>query len=302
MLSFMNRLRQWYAAPAAAGEMRRGSVQCLSSGMLHHMAYTEWGDATNPRVLLCVHGLTRNARDFDPLARALADHYRVICPDVAGRGESDWLRNKADYSVPNYMQHMLVLLAHLGVAQVDWVGTSMGGLIGMSLAALPNAPIRKLVLNDAGAVVSARSLQRIAGYVGLAPDFASLAEAEIYMRETYAGFGLLTDKQWRFLTEHALRALPEGGWCMLYDPAIGDAMRTSPILFDLNLWHLYDAIRAQTVVLRGAESDLLSHDTAAEMALRGPRAYLVEIPGVGHAPMLMDEIQIAIVRNFLLSR
>ena len=302
MLSFMNRLRQWYAAPAAAGEMRRGSVQCLSSGMLHHMAYTEWGDATNPRVLLCVHGLTRNARDFDPLARALADQYRVICPDVAGRGESDWLRNKADYSVPNYMQHMLVLLAHLGVAQVDWVGTSMGGLIGMSLAALPNAPIRKLVLNDAGAVVSARSLQRIAGYVGLAPDFASLAEAEIYMRETYAGFGLLTDKQWRFLTEHALRALPEGGWRMLYDPAIGDAMRTSPILFDLNLWHLYDAIRAQTVVLRGVESDLLSHDTAAEMALRGPRAHLVEIPGVGHAPMLMDDIQTAIVRNFLLSR
>ena len=302
MLSFMNRLRQWYAAPAAAGEMRRGSVQCLTSGVLHRMAYTEWGEPTNPRVLLCVHGLTRNARDFDPLARALADHYRVICPDVAGRGESDWLPNPADYGVPTYVQHMLALLAQLGIVQVDLVGTSMGGLIGMSLAALPNAPIRKLVLNDAGAVVSARSLQRIAGYVGLAPDFASLAEAEVYMRRTYAGFGALTDKQWRFLTEHALRPLAGGGWRMRYDPAIGEAMRASPILFDLNLWQLYDAIRAQTVLLRGAESDLLSHDTAAEMALRGPRAHLVEIPGVGHAPMLMDDVQIAIVRNFLLSR
>ena len=302
MLSFMNRLRQWYAAPAAAGEMRRGSVQCLTSGVLHRMAYTEWGEPTNPRVLLCVHGLTRNARDFDPLARALAQHYRVICPDVAGRGESDWLPNPADYGVPTYVQHMLALLAQLGIVQVDWVGTSMGGLIGMSLAALPNAPIRKLVLNDAGAVVSARSLQRIAGYVGLAPDFASLAEAEVYMRRTYAGFGALTDKQWRFLAEHALRPLAGGGWRMRYDPAIGEAMRASPILFDLNLWQLYDAIRAQTVLLRGAESDLLSHDTAAEMALRGPRAHLVEIPGVGHAHELMDDVQIAIVRNFLLSR
>lgn len=302
MQSFMSGLRHWFSPPQAGGEMRRGSVQCLSSGVLHRMAYTEWGEPTNPRVLLCVHGLTRNARDFDPLARALADHYRVICPDVAGRGESDWLPNPADYGVPTYVQHMLALLAQLGIAQVDWVGTSMGGLIGMSLAALPNAPIRKLVLNDAGAVVSARSLQRIAGYVGLAPDFADLAEAEIYMRRTYAGFGALTDKQWRFLTEHALRPLPGGGWRMRYDPAIGEAMRASPILFDLNLWQLYDAIRAQTVLLRGAESDLLSHDTAAEMALRGPRAHLVEIPGVGHAPMLMDDIQIAIVRNFLLSQ
>lgn len=302
MQSFMSGLRHWFSPPQAGGAMRRGSVQCLSSGVLRRMAFTEWGEPTNPRVLLCVHGLTRNARDFDPLARALADDYRVICPDVVGRGESDWLHNPADYNVPTYVQHMLALLAQLGIAQVDWVGTSMGGLIGMSLAALPNAPIRKLVLNDAGAVVSARSLQRIAGYVGLAPDFASLAEAEIYMRRTYAGFGVLTDKQWRFLTEHAVRALPEGGWRVRYDPAIGDAMRASPIRFDLNLWQLYDAIGAQTVLLRGAESDLLSHETAAEMALRGPRAHLVEIPGVGHAPMLMDDIQIAIVRNFLLSR
>lgn len=301
MLHLMASLRRWFSISRSSRlEMRRGCVQCLSSGILHRMSYIEWGDAANPRVLVCVHGLTRNARDFDFLARVMADHYRVVCPDVAGRGESEWLRNKADYGVPTYLQHMLVLLAHLGVARVDWVGTSMGGLIGMSLAALPNAPIRKLVLNDAGAVVCARSLKRIAGYVGLAPQFASLAEAEVYMRQTFASFGELSDVQWRFLTEHSLRALPSGGWRVHYDPAIGDAMRASPIMFDLNLWNLYEAIHAPTLLIRGAESDLLTHKTAIEMTRRGPRAELVEIPKVGHAPMLMDEAQIALVRDFLL--
>jgi len=295
------RWRHWFSVGQRhdSQEMRRGSVQCLSSGVLHRMAYTEWGDAMNPRVLLCVHGLTRNARDFDVLARSLASDYRVVCPDVAGRGDSDWLPNKADYGVPTYLQHMLALIAHLGVARIDWVGTSMGGLIGMALAALPNSPIRKLVLNDAGAVVSARSLQRIAGYVGLAPLFANLAEAEVYMRQTFATFGALSDAQWRFLTEHSVHAC-QGGLRVNYDPAIGDAMRASPIVFDLNLWNLFDAIHANTLLIRGAESDLLSHQTALDMTRRGPRARLVEIPGVGHAPMLMDADQIRIVQDFLL--
>lgn len=262
------------------------------------MAYTEWGDPDNPRVLVCVHGLTRNGRDFDFLAQALARHCRVVCPDVAGRGRSDWLKASADYVLPVYVNDMITLLARIGAEEVDWVGTSMGGLIGMLIASQPLSPIRRLVLNDVGPVIPAAALRRIAEYVGNSPRFETLEEAEQYLRFVGAPFGPLDDLHWRHLTEHSVRA-EEGRMLRLrYDPSIGDPFR-SAIVADVDLWPVYDAIRCPTLVIRGEQSDLLHHDTAEAMGARGPQPRVVEIPGVGHAPMLMDAPQIGIVREFL---
>ncbi len=285
-------------APAAAGP-RAHSVQCCGPHGLHRMHYLEWGDPANPRVLVCVHGLTRNARDFDDLARALAGHYRVICPDVAGRGKSDWLAVKADYQFPTYVADMFTLLARLDVETVDWVGTSMGGLIGMLIASLPGNPIRKLVLNDVGPLITAQSLRRIGEYVGKAPVFPDRAAAEAYIRAVSAPFGQLTDAQWAQLTDSSIRQT-DAGWAMAYDPGIGDAFRQAPVVLDVDLWPVYDSIRCPVLLVRGAESDLLLDETARRMTERGPQARRVDIPGVGHAPTLMDEAQIAPVRSFLL--
>ncbi|THF60829.1 alpha/beta fold hydrolase [Pseudothauera rhizosphaerae] len=279
--------------------LRERSVQCIGPHGLHRMAYTEWGDPHNPRVLVCAHGLTRNGRDFDFLAQALADDYRVVCPDVPGRGRSDWLGVKADYGFPLYVADMITLLARLDVETVHWVGTSMGGIIGMLLASQPHTPITRLVLNDVGPVITAASLQRIGQYVGTAPVFAGMAEAEAYVRAVSAPFGALTDAQWHHLTAHSVRPV-EGGFSMIYDPGIGDAFRTTPLVADVDLWQVYDGIRCPTLAIRGAESDLLERSAHQAMGERGPRARLVEIEGVGHAPTLMDEAQIGVVRDFLL--
>ena len=281
--------------------MRQRTVQCLGPHGLHRMAYTEWGDAANPRVLICVHGLTRNGRDFDFLAQALSDRYRVVCPDVVGRGASDRLKVADDYHLPLYAGDMVTLIARLDVEQVHWVGTSMGGLIGMALAAQENTPITRLVLNDVGPLITASSIKRIGEYVGKAPTFASIEQAEAYIRFVAATFGALTDAQWRHLTVHAVRPAPGGGYEMAYDPAIGEPFRKAMGDEDVSLWPLYDAVRVPTLLLRGAQSDLLLHETALEMAQRGPQARLIEVPDVGHAPMLMDEFQIGAVRDFLLA-
>lgn len=279
--------------------LRRWDVRCLSKAGVHRMSCVEWGDSANPRVLVCVHGLTRNARDFDDLAEALSAHYRVICPDIVGRGESDWLVDKLGYAIPQYVADIFGMLHHLGIKEVDWVGTSMGGLIGMGLASQPKSPIRRMVLNDVGPVITGVSLQRIGEYVGRAPVFPTLEAAEQFVRAVSASFGNLTDAQWRHLTVHSLKH--EGDvWKMRYDPGIGDAFRVAPIT-DIALWPIYDAIHCPTLVIRGAESDLLLAETVQEMTRRGPRAQAVEIPGVGHAPTLMSMDQIDIVRRFLLA-
>jgi pimeloyl-ACP methyl ester carboxylesterase len=267
------------------------------------MAYVEWGDPKNPRVLVCVHGLTRCGRDFDFLAQALAKDYRVICPDVVGRGKSDWLRAPAYYTTQQYAADMATLLARLNVETVDWLGTSMGGLIGMALAAQKETPLRKLILNDVGPVVSAIALQRICAYLEKPLDFASLAEAEAYFRQIAAPFGHLTDAQWHHLTEHVVKTSPEGRVVLRYDPAIvvpfKAVMAAQGEGKDIELWSLYDAIHYPTLVIRGEHSDLLTRETVAEMRKRGPRAGVEEIPDVGHAPMFMDEEQVAVVREFL---
>lgn len=282
-------------------EMRQGTVQCLSPAGFHDMAYVEWGDPDNPRVLVCVHGLTRSGRDFDFLAQAMADQYRVVCPDVVGRGRSAWLRDKRHYAIPQYCSDMVCLLARLDAQTVHWLGTSMGGLIGMALAAQEGAPISRLVLNDVGPVVTAASIARIGEFLGRAPRFATVEAAEAFVRFVSAPFGDLTDAQWRHLTVHTLRPLADGGYAMAYDPGIAEPFRQDMDTGkDVELWPLYDLVKCPTLLVRGAQSDLLTVDTARQMSERGPRARLVEIPGVGHAPMLMAADQIGIVRDFLL--
>ncbi|MCC4116089.1 alpha/beta hydrolase [Aromatoleum toluclasticum] len=279
--------------------VRERSVQCIGPHGFHRMAYTEWGNPANRKVLVCAHGLTRNGRDFDFLAQALADDYRVVCPDVPGRGRSDWLGVKSDYGFPLYVADMVTLLARLDADTVHWAGTSMGGIIGMLLASRPHTPISRLVLNDVGPVITAASLRRIGEYVGRAPKFGSMAEAEAWIRTVSAPFGPLTDEQWRHLTRYSVRPV-DGGFAMVYDPGLGDVFRDAPVVVDVDLWDVYKAIQCPTLAIRGAESDLLTPEIFRQMGETGPRARLAEIPGVGHAPVLMDREQIALVRGFLL--
>ena len=284
-------------------EMRDGKVKCLSAAGFHHMAYVEWGDAANPKVLVCVHGLTRCSRDFDFLAQALAADYRVVCPDVVGRGRSDWLRNKALYAIPQYCADMATLMARLNVETVDWVGTSMGGLIGMALACQPETPIARLVLNDVGPVITATSLARIGSYLGAAPRFDNIGQAEVFVRFVCATFGKFTDDEWRHLTRHVTRTAEDGKIEFAYDPGIAESFREMQAASegkDVEMWPLYDGITCPTLLLRGETSDLLTHETALQMTGRGPCAKLVEVPGVGHAPMLMNMEQVAPLREFLL--
>ncbi|MCF8197686.1 MAG: alpha/beta hydrolase [Sulfuritalea sp.] len=283
--------------------MREGKVKCLSAAGFHHMAYVEWGDATNSKVLVCVHGLTRCSRDFDFLAQAMAKDYRVVCPDVVGRGRSDWLRDKSSYALPQYCADMTVLLARIGAETVDWVGTSMGGLIGMAMASQPETPIRRLVLNDVGPVIAAVSLTRIGDYLGNAPRFDTIEQAEAFVRFVSATFGSFSDEQWRHLTVHVTRTATDGKVEFAYDPGIAQPFREMQAASDgkdIELWPLYDGISCPTLLLRGETSDLLTHEAAVQMSERGPRAKLIEVPSVGHAPMLMDMAQVSPVRQFLL--
>lgn len=289
-------------------EPRLQYVNCLDPQGLHRMAWWEWGDAANPRVLVCVHGLARQARDFDTLARALSKEWRVVCPDVVGRGRSDRLRDPMGYAPPLYVADMVTLLARLGAEQVDWVGTSMGGVIGMGLASLRDArgrsPVRSLVLNDIGPTVQAESLVRIGSYLGQPVRFGSIEEGAAYLRGISRSFGPHTDEQWLRLSEPMFVKLDDGqGYGLHYDPAIAIPFRLfTPELAaaaEAQVWARYDALAMPTLLIRGAESDLLSRETAQAMTQRGPRAELVELPGIGHAPTLQSDDQVALVADFL---
>ena len=284
-------------------EPRLNRVQCLDSRGLHRMAYWEWGDAENPRVLVCAHGLSRQGRDFDVLARALSDTYRVVCPDVVGRGQSDWLVDPKGYQLPAYVADMVTLLARLDAQTVHWVGTSMGGLIGMGLASLAQSPISRLVLNDVGPAIQFAAITRIGSYLGLPVRWKSVDEAADYLLGISAGFGPHTREQWLALSRPMLK--PDGdGYIPHYDPKIAEPFKAvTPEIAaagEALTWAAYDAIRCPTLLLRGAESDLLSRATAEAMTQRGPKARLVELAGVGHAPMLVVDDQVAVVREFLL--
>jgi pimeloyl-ACP methyl ester carboxylesterase len=268
------------------------------------MAYKEWGDAENPNVLLCVHGLTRVSDDFDALAKALSDHYRVVCPDVVGRGRSSWLTDPQYYVIPQYLSDMVTLLAHLDAKTLDWVGTSMGGLIAMELAKFPGSPIRKLVLNDIGPGLNVDALKGICDYIGQELHFPTFEEGEAYIRSISTSFGPHSDEEWRKLASDVLRQEASGQWTRHYDLSLSPAFRKAYLENvqenEAHLWAAYDAITSPTLVLRGANSGLFLANAAQAMTQRGPKAKLVELPGIGHAPMLMHADQITIVKDFLL--
>jgi pimeloyl-ACP methyl ester carboxylesterase len=280
------------------------TVQCLSPAGLHKVAYKEWGDPVNPKVLVCVHGVTRVSDDFDNMAQALCDEYRVVCPDVVGRGRSDWLRDPQHYQIPQYVSDMVTLLARVNAETVHWFGTSMGGLIGMGLASLKDSPIRKLILNDVGPTLNPAALARIGEYIGQAVRFPTFDDAARYIREISLPFGPHTEEEWRKLAADVLRQDKDGQWIRHYDLGLAAPFKAatpeSAKQAEAMLWMAYDAIACPTMLVRGAISDLVSHELAQAMATRGPKAKLVEIAGVGHAPTFMHADQIAIARDFLL--
>jgi len=278
--------------------LRHDSYLSRNSKGSHRVAYTEWGERDNPSVLVCVHGLTRNGRDFDVLAAALAADYRVVCPDVVGRGASDWLVDKNDYGYPQYVSDMSTLIAHVNADRVHWVGTSMGGLIGMLLAALPESRIGRLVMNDVGPFLPAAALARIAAYVGADPRFASREELDAYLREIYAPFGPFTDRQWQGLVRSSERRLDDGSIGLAYDPDIAVPIKALPNE-DIDMWPTWSKVECPVLVIRGERSDVLPAEVADRMATSGPRAALAVLPGIGHAPTLMSDDQVTLVAEWL---
>ena len=307
-------------------EPRLDHFSSLGPHGFHRVAYAEWGDPDSRHLVVCVHGLTRNCRDFDELAAYLAVRgCRVVCMDVVGRGDSDWLAHKADYGFAQYVADAAALLARItgpkaslfrrlqgagGAHTIDWVGTSMGGLIGMMVAAEPGSPIRHLVLNDVGPLIPWPALARLKLVsVGQAGPFASLEDVERYLREICASFGPLSKAQWRALATHSSRRQQDGSYALAHDPAIVSTMRSgggpgvtfgADFFFGIDLWKVWDVVSCPTLVLRGAESDLLLASTVEQMRGRGPAVKTVEFPGIGHAPWLMSEDQIRPIADFLL--
>jgi len=279
-------------------------LSVLGHGGFRRLAYAEWGPRDASRTVVCVHGVSRTGRDFDVLARALVDQgARVIAPDLPGRGRSDWLASGTHYTDRAYASAMCALIARLDVEHVDWIGTSLGGHIGMMLAAEHGTPIRRLVLNDFGAKLSASALRRIGGYLARSWKFDSIQALEAHLREALAPFGNLSDAQWSELASHSAVPAPSGGFRPHYDPAIG-ARFAVPFWLDIVLWALWDKIECPVLIMRGADSDLLSPDTVAQMLGRGPAAKAgnvtaIEFAGCGHAPALLDGEQVAAVQKFL---
>ena len=286
-------------------QAKRKTVQCLSPAGLHRMAYKEWGDPSNQNVLICVHGVTRVSDDFDVLALAMSDQYRIICPDVVGRGKSDWLPNPQLYQIPQYVSDMVTLLARLDVETVDWLGTSMGGLIGMGLASMQKNPIRKLILNDVGPALNFDAIVRIGEFIGQDVRFDTFDEAAAYIRQVSISFGPHSEAQWHKLASDVLKQNEDGKWIRHYDLGLSIPVKAiTPELAAAGqalLWTAYDAVKCQTLLVRGSESDLLTKEAAHEMTQRGPCATLVEIAGVGHAPTFVQPEQIEIAKKFLLN-
>ncbi len=286
--------------------MRKGEIEISDRfaerlGAFRRLAYTEWGAADNPRIAICVHGMTRNCHDFDQFAEALGETHRVISVDLPGRGGSDWLRTSDGYHPVTYISDLRTLLASLGATEVDWIGTSLGGSLGMMIAGdedpVGRGLIRRLVLNDIGPLLPASGMEPIADRVGRAPDFADLEEAEAYQRQVCAEWGELSDETWMHLTLHSLRRKDDGGFAYHHDPGIGDSLRAMGPMRDIELWPWWRRIDCPVLVLRGAESNILLAETAAEMKQDG--AEVIEYPGIGHTPSLMVEDQIEAVTAWL---
>jgi pimeloyl-ACP methyl ester carboxylesterase len=265
----------------------------------HRLTCYQWGDAHAKDTVMCVHGLTRNGRDFDFLAEALAKDFRVLAPDMPGRGKSEWLANPAGYSYPAYVADMQYMLAALKLSRVHWIGTSMGGIIGMMMANAIPGLLSSLVLNDVGCVVSAAGLKRIMSYAGIKMQFPSRTEGEATLRKICQPFGIRDERHWQHLFEYSLESAPDGGVRLAYDPNIAAAIpMAEPV--DIHLWGLWPTvIQIPTLLIRGVDSDILSPDTAWAMQAQHPRLTFYEVPEAGHAPALMADAQTHYVRQWL---
>ncbi len=283
----------------------------------HQMAYWSWGDPSHSRVVFCVHGLSRQGRDFDTLAHALSADAYVVCPDVVGRGKSDWLADPKGYQIFTYASDMVMLVKQIkaqrqttGPLSIDWMGTSMGGLIGLTFSSLPaevtGATINRMVLNDVGPSLNHEALVRIGEYLGKPLQFDTEQAGVDYLWSISTSFGPHTPEQWFDLSRPMLKLGPNGqGWVLHYDPAIGEPFRAmsaeATVAGEAMLWQIYDQLRCQMLVVHGEESDLLSAETAHAMTQRGPKAKLYDVSGVGHAPTLVASDQVAAVKDFLLA-
>ena len=286
--------------PPGPPKPRHRTFRALGPSGLHNLHYTEFGRRDSARVVICAHGYSGNARDFDFLARALARDARVICIDIAGRGESDWLATPLAYHFGQFLSDINELVSHLGAKKVDWVGTSMGGLLGMLLASQPASPVRTLVMNDIGAFVPMDALRAIARNLEAPESFASLEEVEAHMRHTHREWGEITDAQWKHFAAHGSRPVESGGFRLHFDPKITRLLTPFPLAPGVFLWDAWYRVSCDVLLLRGEESTIFPESVARTMVQVKPDARLVEIPGCGHAPSLMASSQIAIVRDFLL--
>ena len=265
----------------------------------HEVHYLDWGPQDAATAVVCIHGYSGNARDFDYLARALAADRRVVCIDVAGRGDSDWLRSPLEYHFPQFVADIHGVLRSLGIREVDWVGTSMGGLLGMMAASAPGIPVRRLVLNDIGAYVPLDALQAIARNLDGPTRFDSLDAVEAHLRHTHREWGDLEDEQWRHFAVHGSRALDDGGLRLHYDPQIARLARPFPLATGLFMWDAWYRVRCQVLLLRGETSAIFPASVAEAMVAAKPDTQWTEIEGCGHVPALMSDDQIGIIRNFL---
>jgi len=265
----------------------------------HEVAYTQWGEPNPDHTVICVHGLTRNSRDFDKLAQQLSVNHQVLCPDVVGRGGSDWLADHSHYTLDQFAADQRQVIARSGANQVDWIGTSMGGLIGMVLASEKKSPVRRLVINDIGPFIPVAAIQRIKDYLCVDPVFDSLDEAEAYMREIYVQTHPMTDQDWQHYTQHGVRLDEQGKYRLHSDPKIGETIKRFWAFMHVNLWSRWDRIECPVLVIRGEKSDFLTESIAQRMATTGPKAEVITIPDVGHHPSLQSHEQISMITGWL---
>ncbi len=300
-MSDQSKKKKSTSALKAKNTLRKNSVISISGKGFHRIAYRDWGRVKSPETVFCLHGLTRNAYDFDNLAKVLSVNRRVICPDIVGRGNSDWLPSHEDYNLPQYNLDIAVLAAKTarnsnGV--FDLIGTSLGGLMGIILASMQNSPVKRLVINDIAPEVPYSALKRLSQYLGEDPFFDNLVQAEAYLREKYAPFSPMSDKNWRRMTKHSTRKSGDG-FRLAYDPAISENYRRYWLLMYFSLWNYWDKINCPVLILRGKESDFLTEPLLSRMTDALPHADVVEFDGVGHTPSLNSAEQINSIVNWL---
>jgi len=277
-------------------------IQCQNPQGYHRMAYREWGDR-NDKVLICVHGLSGNSADFQDLAIALQDHYRIICPDIVGRGESDWLADPLNYGLPLYVSDVLTLIQQLKLNPVDFLGTSMGGLIGMFLAAKAPGVISRLIINDIGPCLPAEGLKRVVKENTEKPDLQTWEQVQQYIRKRYAPSGKTSDREWEDLAKNTVKLTPENTYRLHYDPNIVANLAQVPPdkLKTLEFWQEWSSVNCPVLLLHGEHSDMLVPEIIEQMQATHPETTVQEFANCGHSPSLTSAEQIQAIVNWLMS-